>query len=79
MADACGPASSNSIDIVALSLTTETDGSLTRKMETVCISETLVTEYESTWRHNPEQHRHLHRRENLNLTVYVKIKSPHAG
>jgi hypothetical protein len=27
------------------------------KMETVCFSETLVSTYESTRRHNPEQHR----------------------
>jgi hypothetical protein len=34
------------------------------KMETVSFSETLVSTYFSTWRHNPEeQHRHLHRRE----------------
>jgi hypothetical protein len=35
------------------------------KMETICFSESLVSIYESTRRHNPEQHRHLHRRENL--------------
>jgi hypothetical protein len=35
------------------------------KMETVCFSETLVFTYESTRRHNPEQHYHLHRRQNL--------------
>jgi hypothetical protein len=35
-------------------------------METVCFSETLLSTYESTRRHNPEeQHRHPHRRENL--------------
>jgi hypothetical protein len=34
-------------------------------METVCFSETLVSTYKSTRRHNPEQHRHLHHRENL--------------
>jgi hypothetical protein len=38
-------------------------------METVCSSETLVSTYESTWRHNPEeQHQHLHRRENLKIS-----------
>jgi secreted PhoX family phosphatase len=34
-------------------------------METVCFSETLVSTYESTRHHNPEEHQHLHRRENL--------------
>jgi hypothetical protein len=35
-------------------------------MEAVCSSETLISIYESTRRHNPEdQHQHLHRRENL--------------
>jgi len=29
------------------------------------LSETLVSTYESTRRHNPEEHRHLYRRENL--------------
>jgi hypothetical protein len=28
------------------------------KMETECFSETLVSTYESTRRHNPEEHRH---------------------
>jgi hypothetical protein len=36
------------------------------KMEAVCSSETMISTYKSTRRHNPEeQHRHLHRRENL--------------
>jgi hypothetical protein len=35
------------------------------KMETVRISETLVSTYESTRRHTPEEQRHLHRREIL--------------
>jgi hypothetical protein len=36
------------------------------KVEKVCFSETMVSTYESIWRHNPEaQRRHLHRRENL--------------
>jgi hypothetical protein len=35
-------------------------------METVCFSEMLVSAYESTRRHNPEEERrHLHRCENL--------------
>jgi hypothetical protein len=35
-------------------------------METVCSSEMLVSTYESTWHHNPEQqNRHLHCHENL--------------
>jgi hypothetical protein len=40
----------------------------TLKMETTCFSETLVSTYESTRRHNPEQqHRNPHRHENLDL------------
>jgi hypothetical protein len=36
------------------------------KMEAVCSSETLVSTYKSTRRYYPEdQHRHLHRSENL--------------
>jgi hypothetical protein len=35
------------------------------KMETVFFSEKLVSTYVSTRRYNPEEHRHLHRRENL--------------
>jgi hypothetical protein len=35
-------------------------------MEAVCSSETLVSTYQSTRRHNQkEQHGHLHRRENI--------------
>jgi hypothetical protein len=35
-------------------------------METVCSSETLVSTYKTTQRFYPEdQHRHIHRRENL--------------
>jgi hypothetical protein len=38
----------------------------TLKMETICFSETLVFTYKSTRRYYPEdQHRRLHRRENL--------------
>jgi hypothetical protein len=36
-----------------------------------CSIETLVSTYKSTWRHKPEQHRHLHRRENLRSHVSV--------
>jgi hypothetical protein len=36
------------------------------KVETVCSPETLVSTYKFTWRYYPEdQHRRLHRRENL--------------
>jgi hypothetical protein len=35
------------------------------KMETVRFSKTLVSTYESAWRHIPEEHRHLHLRDNL--------------
>jgi hypothetical protein len=49
------------------------------KMETVCFSETLST-YESTLRHNPdEQHRHLHRRENLKSHKVMRINRRHRG
>jgi hypothetical protein len=34
--------------------------------QAVCSSETLVWTYKPTRRRNPEQHRYLHRRENLN-------------
>jgi hypothetical protein len=40
-------------------------------METVCFSETLVSTYESTRHHSPEQHRHFHRRENLTFLSYA--------
>jgi hypothetical protein len=49
-------------------------------MEAVCSSETKVSTYESTRRHNPEeQHRQLHHRENLKyhknkLRQNIKIK-----
>jgi hypothetical protein len=40
------------------------------KMETVCFSETLMSIYESTRRHDPEkEHRHLHCRENLKSLI----------
>jgi hypothetical protein len=40
-------------------------------MGTVCFFETIVSAYESTRRHNPEQHRLPHRSENLkSLTVH---------
>jgi hypothetical protein len=39
-------------------------------METVCFSETLLSTCKSTRRYNPEdQHRILHRRENLNSHI----------
>jgi hypothetical protein len=42
------------------------------KMEAVCSSETLVSTFKSTWHYNPEdQHRHLHRRENLRSRIYL--------
>jgi hypothetical protein len=43
-------------------------------METVCFSGTLVHTYESTRRQNPEQRRHLHRRDNFkphNKLLYI--------
>jgi hypothetical protein len=41
-------------------------GDTNLKIEAVCLSETLASTYKSTRRHSPEdQHRHLHRRENL--------------
>jgi hypothetical protein len=46
-----------------------------KKMGAVCFSEMLVSIYESTRRHNPEeQHRHLHRRDNLKFLI-VKLYS----
>jgi hypothetical protein len=45
-------------------------------METVCCYETLISTYESTWRHNTEEkHRHLHRRENLRSHTQNVINS----
>jgi hypothetical protein len=38
-------------------------------METACLSEMLVSTYKSTRRHNPEQHRHLHDRDNLKFIL----------
>jgi hypothetical protein len=53
-------------------------------METLCFSEMLVSTYKSTRRHNPEdQHRHLHRRENLKFHIEfsclwrVNLPRPH--
>jgi hypothetical protein len=37
----------------------------------VCFSETMVSTYESTRRHNPEQRRHSHRSENLKSHVLM--------
>jgi hypothetical protein len=38
----------------------------TLKTEVVCLSETLLWSYQSTWHYNPEEyHQNLHRRENL--------------
>jgi hypothetical protein len=43
------------------------------KMEAVCSSETLLSTYKSTRRYNPkDQHRHLHRRENLKSNTPLK-------
>jgi hypothetical protein len=45
-------------------------------MKRECFSETLVSIYESTRRHNPEQHRHAHRRENLKSHINsVRLKT----
>jgi hypothetical protein len=35
------------------------------KMEPVCISETLVSTYDCTCRHNPQEHHDSHDRENF--------------
>jgi hypothetical protein len=43
------------------------------KMEAAYFSETLVSTYWSTWRHNPEdQRRRLYRRENIKSHVRVE-------
>jgi hypothetical protein len=39
------------------------------KMEILCFSKTLASTYESTRRHNPEECRYLHRRENLKSLI----------
>jgi hypothetical protein len=40
-------------------------------MEVLCISETLVSNYKITWRHNSEdRNANLHCRENLNSQMY---------
>jgi hypothetical protein len=44
------------------------------KTERACFSETSVSTYQSTRRHNPEQHRHPHRRENLKSHIYLRCK-----
>jgi hypothetical protein len=44
-------------------------------METLCFSETLVSTYESTRRHNPEEQNHLNRRENLKSHKLVLISN----
>jgi hypothetical protein len=43
------------------------------KMEKVRFSETLVSTYESARRHTPEEHRHLHRRENLKSRINMDL------
>jgi hypothetical protein len=43
------------------------------KMEAVCPSETLLSTYESTRRHNPEQYHTLHRRENLKSKISLQF------
>jgi hypothetical protein len=41
------------------------------KMKAVCLSEMLISTYEFTRCHNPEeQHRHFHRRENLRYHLF---------
>jgi hypothetical protein len=45
------------------------------KKGTVCFSETCVSTYESTWRQNPEQHRHPHQRENLKSRIIDPVGS----
>jgi hypothetical protein len=48
------------------------------KMETVCFSEKLESNNESTRRQNPEEHHHPHRRENLkNQSLIQNIKNSH--
>jgi hypothetical protein len=43
-------------------------------VEATCSSETLVSTHQSTRRYNPEQHRHLHHRENLvSRTVVISF------
>jgi hypothetical protein len=43
-------------------------------METACFFATMVCTYKSTWRYNPEdQHRHIHRRENLKSHIIILI------
>lgn len=42
----------------------------TLKMETLCVSETLVSVYESTWCHNPEEHLHTHRSEKFRSRTF---------
>jgi hypothetical protein len=52
----------------------ETSPSSALKMETVCFSKTLISAYESTWRHDPEeQYRYLHRRENLIFQILLVL------
>jgi hypothetical protein len=42
--------------------------------EVVCSSETLISTYKSTRRYNPEdQHRHLHRREDISKILFRVI------
>jgi hypothetical protein len=54
----CGLVSRNILSILFL------------KMEAIRSYETLVCTYESTRCHNPERHRHIHRRENLKRQVF---------
>jgi hypothetical protein len=43
------------------------------KMETVCFSKMLVSAYESTRRHNPEQHCHPHCCENSKSHIGISM------
>jgi hypothetical protein len=49
----------------------------TPKMEVICFSETLVTTYQTTWYHNPEDHnQHLHHHDNLNHFSIILSSMP---
>jgi hypothetical protein len=41
------------------------------KMETICVSETLISTHESTRHHNPEEQHHLQRCENLKSHITI--------
>jgi hypothetical protein len=50
------------------------------KMETVCFSETLVSTYESTHRHNPGQYRHFRHLENFkSRIIYIFVRCSENG